>query len=166
MNDLVIRSVEVSADILPLLKDFTCGVPEMDGILHSQGLLAEMDVDNPIAYCVYGGKGKLIGFCIIGSLSLPIEYNGHCEYVDTIDIACLAIHKDYQCVGIGTAILNFVCDKAEHLMPGVEFLHVDALDLENGYSAVPFYQKYGFRYAARSGKDVACMFYTLHKISD
>lgn len=96
MNDLVIQSVEVSADILPLLKDFTCGVPEMDGILHSQGLLAEMDVDNPVAYCVYGGQRKLIGFCIIGSLSLPIEYNGHCEYVDTIDITCLAIHKDYQ----------------------------------------------------------------------
>lgn len=65
MNNLVIQPVEVLADILPLLKDFTCGVPEMDEILHSQGLLAEMDVDNPIAYCVYNEKKKLIGFCII-----------------------------------------------------------------------------------------------------
>lgn len=165
MGDYTIRSVDISPDLLPLLREFSCGVPEMDGILHSQGLLAELYVDNPVAYCVYNAEQELVGFCIIGKINLPLEYDGHCEYLDMVDVACLAIREDYRYLGIGTAILDLVCDKAEALVPGVEYVHVDALDLEDGtYSAVPFYQKYGFRYAARAGKDVACMFYALHKV--
>ena len=96
-----------------------------------------------------------------------MEYEGHCEYLDMIDVACLAIREDYRYMGIGTAVLDLVCDKAEVLVSGVEYVHVDALDLEDGtYSAVPFYQKYGFRYAARAGKDVARMFYALHKVQE
>lgn len=163
MGNYTIQSVEISPDLFPLLQEFSCGVPDMDDILHSQALFAELNIDDPVAYCVYHAEQELVGFCIIGKIHLPIEYAGHCEYLDMIDVACLAVRKDYQCLGIGTAILDLVCDKAEVLVPGVEYVHVDALDIEDGtYSAVPFYQKYGFRYAARAGKDVACMFYALH----
>ncbi len=156
--------MDISADILPLLRDFSCGVKDMDEILHSHGLLAEIYVEDPVAYCVHAQNNELVGFCIIGKINFPIEYEGHTEHVDMVDIACLAVRKDYQCRGIGTAILNLVCNKAEDFIPNVEFLHVDALDLEDGtYSAIPFYQKYGFQYAARAGQDVACMFYMLHE---
>lgn len=56
MGDYTIRSVEISPDLLPLLREFSCDVPEMDSILHSQGLLAELYVDDPVAYCVYNAE--------------------------------------------------------------------------------------------------------------
>lgn len=118
MGDYTIRSVDISPDLLPLLREFSCGVPEMDGILHSQGLLAELYVDDPVAYCVYNAGQELVGLCIIGKINLPLEYEGHCEYLDMIDVACLAVRKDYRYLGIGTAILDLVCDKAEALVPG------------------------------------------------
>lgn len=163
MHKYIIQPVEISADLLPILSDFSCGVEPMDEILHSQGILSELHTEDPVAYCVYTEEHKLVGFCIAGVVNQQIDLDGHTYFLDMIDVACLAVHKDYQYKGIGTAILNLLCEKAESIVPDALFLHVEALDLDDGsYSAVPFYQKYGFVYSSRSGQDAARMFYMLN----
>ena len=164
ISDFVIQPVEISADILYILKDFTCGVDEMDEILHSPLFVAELNTDNPRGFLIKNGMCDLIGVLIIGETSVPIEYEKEkTSYLDMVDIACLAIHKDFQYKKIGTAILNWVCSKANDFIPDVEYLHVDALDLQDGsYSAVPFYERFGFQYIDRSGVDTARMVYALH----
>lgn len=165
MDNYSFQSVEISANIIPLLADFTCGVEMMDDILHSQGLLSELNTENPVAYCVYDDNHVLVGFCIWGIIYQPVDFNGECELIPMIDIACLAVHKDYQFRGIGTAILNVVCEKSSNIIPSVQFVHVDALDCEDGsYSAVPFYIKYGFEYYSRAGEDAARMLYKLKSV--
>lgn len=165
MDSYSFQSVEISASLLPLLADFTCGVGMMDDILHSQGLLAELHTDNPVAYCVYNECHVLVGFCIWGTIDQPIDFSGSCELIPMIDVACLAVHKDYQYRGIGTAILNVVCEKSSNAVPSAKFIHVDALDCDDGsYSAVPFYLKYGFEYYSRAGEDVARMLYRLRSV--
>ena len=164
MNNYQIQPVGISADIISLLSGFYCGLKLMDEILHSQGLLSELHTDNPMAYCVYNEQKLLVGFCIAGQISLPYETDGGYAYVDMVDIACLAVHKDFQYRGIGTAILDYICKKADIICSGADFIHVDALDLDDGsYSAVPFYQKYGFSYCSRSGEDAARMLYALYQ---
>lgn len=165
MHKFSIYSATISADLLPILANFSCGEAVMDEILHSQSLLTELHTDNPIAYCVYSDAQQLVGFCIAGVINQQIELDGHNYGLDMIDVACLAVHKDFRYMGIGTAILNMLCEKANDFLPNATFLHVEALDLDDGsYSAVPFYQKYGFFYSSRSGQDAARMFYKLDAI--
>lgn len=164
ISDFVIQPVEISADILYILKDFSCGVVEMDEILHSPLFVAEMNTLNPRGFLINTEDGILIGLLILGETSVPIEYEeGKLSYFGMVDIACLAVRKDFQYKGIGTEILNWVCSKANEFMPDVEYLHVDALDLKDGsYSAVPFYERFGFQYVDRSGVDTARMVYALN----
>jgi len=125
--------------------------------------LAELHTESPVAYGVYTDSQLLVGFCIAGIVHHQIDFGEQSFSVDMVDIACLAVRKEFQYQGIGTAMLNVICDKADQLVPDGMFLHVEALDLDDGsYSAVPFYQKYGFVYYSRSGEDAARMFYRLN----
>ncbi len=69
ISDFVIQPVEISADILYILKDFTCGVDEMDEILHSPLFVAELNTDNPRGFLIKNGMCDLIGVLIIGETS-------------------------------------------------------------------------------------------------
>lgn len=164
MNSFHFQQVEISADLLSLLSDFTCGVSTMDAILHSQCLFSELNIEEPIAYCVYNAENMLVGFCIVGKTTYSLEYDDQWYSLPMIDIACLAVHTNYRYQGVGTAILNMICTKAAKYMPEATHLHVDALDLNDGtYSAVGFYEQYHFEYYARSGPDTAKMFYQLNE---
>lgn len=137
----------------------------MDGILHSQCLLAELEIGKPVAYCIYNTENRLVGFCIIGQTSYSFADIGIQDFLPTVEIACLAVHQTYQHQKVGTAILDKIREKINEYMPEAIFMHVDALDLnDETYSAVPFYEKYGFDYYTRSGSDTASMFYQLMEI--
>lgn len=164
MRNYLFQSVEVSAELLPLLATLPTGVPLMDKILHSQAILANLSDDDLRAYCVFTEDKRLVGFCLLGIMSLSIETEDSYYCEDMIDVACLAIHKEFQHQGIGTAILEYILDNADSILPNVEYLHVDALDMDDGsYSAVPFYKKFGFKLYARSGEDAARMFYSIYR---
>lgn len=158
------QPVAISAEIFNILDDFYCGEKVMDDILHSRALFAELNTQNPQAYCVYSKSGVLVAFYIVGRISMPIgdEYEVH--YVDMVDISCLAVAKKYRYQGLGTAILDEICERADSIVPNGDFIHVEALDLDDGsYSAVGFYEKFGFQYSSRAGEDAARMFFSLHK---
>lgn len=162
MNKFIFRPIALSAEIFDILKGFSCGVKAMDDILHSQTLLAELNTSNPQAYCVYAENGVLAAFYILGEISMPIIDEGEVHYVNMIDISCLAVAESYRYQGLGTAILDWICEKSVSLMPAIDFIHVEALDLDDGsYSAVGFYEKFGFQYNSRAGEDLARMFFPL-----
>ncbi len=162
MNKFTFRPVVLSAEIFDILNDFNCGVKTMDDILHSRALLAELNTSNPKAYCVYTENGILAAFYILGEISMPIIDEGEVHYANMVDISCLAVAKSYRNQGLGTAILDWICEKSALMIPAIDFIHVEALDLDDGsYSAVGFYEKFGFQYNSRAGEDLARMFFPL-----
>lgn len=162
MSEYKFQQVDISADLIPILHNFTCGVEAMDEILHSKVLLAELHTDEPRAVFVKTQSGENAAFFIYGKIYLPFDNGIGVEHVEMIDIACLAVAENFRNLGIGTAVLDYICEKADTLVPDCDLVHVDALDLDDGsYSAVPFYKKYGFVLYSRSGPDAARMFYSI-----
>lgn len=162
MHNYRFQQAELSADLLPILREFSSGVEAMDDILHSKLLLAELHTDEPQAFFVKTEEDANAAFFIIGKIYIPFGDKDHEEYYEMIDVACLAVAEEYRNQGLGTAILDYICEKADKIIPECDFIHVDALDLDDGsYSAVPFYKKYGFVLHSRSGVDAARMFYSI-----
>jgi len=167
MSKYIFQPVAISAENFSKLQNFSCGVKLMDEILHSQVLAAELNTLDPQAYYVFSReKGSLLAFYIVGKICMPID-DGHLHYVEMVDIACLAVAKEYQGQHIGTDILDHICEQADSIVPDGDFIHVEALDLDDGsYSAVGFYERYGFRYSSRAGADAARMFLMLGEKND
>lgn len=162
INKFLFQPVVISAEIFDILEGFHCGVKTMDDILHSRVLLAELNSTHPQAYCVYAENGTLAAFYILGEICMPITDEGKTHHVNMVDISCLAVAESYRYQGLGTAILDWICEKSASKTPAVDFIHVEALDLDDGsYSAVGFYEKFGFQYNSRAGGDLARMFFKL-----
>lgn len=163
MIDVLYRSVPITSEILIQLQDFSCGIGAMDDILHSQNLLAGLSENEMSAYFVYAPNGELIGFYVLDIIGLEIKDNDYDDFLNVVDIACLAVRKDYQRQGVGSAILKKIYDQAEQMNPQGLYLHVEALSLDDAsYSAVPFYEKNGFIYIAPAGNDIIRMLYKMH----
>lgn len=76
-----------------------------------------------------------------------------------LKIGRLAVHEDYSGQGIGKDIINYIMYTTTFQNPyGCRFLTVDAL-----LSAIPFYQKCGFRFFSEldATDDTRLMFYDL-----
>lgn len=127
------------------LKSMSCGVRVMDEVLHSPILLAGMDELQCDAYLVHNVDGVLVGFFAVNMDRLEFELDGKSYYHDALDIAYLAVNKDFQRQRIGTAIINKILELSEQKNPNGVYISVDALYLpEENYWASPFYEKLGF----------------------
>lgn len=127
------------------LKSMSCGVRVMDEVLHSPILLAGMAELQCDAYLVHNADGVLVGFFAVNMDRLEFELDGKSYYHDALDIAYLAVNKDFQRQGIGTAIINKIIELSEQKNPEGVYISVDALYLpEENYWASPFYEKLGF----------------------
>ena len=132
----------VSADEL---KGMSCGVRVMDEVLHSPILMAGLDELQCDAYLVHNREGVLVGFFAVNIDRLEMVVDGKSFYHDALDIAYLAVKKEYQRHGIGTAIINKILELSEQKNPDGVYVSVDALYLpEENYWASPFYEKLGF----------------------
>ena len=151
------------------LSDFYCNVDVMDSFIHD-GLEDELREKNCEAFVVLDDDDSIIGFFAICEDDLELSPEDKDEMMSGIsiaktprfstmqdktqfaiqnmfaakEIAYLAIRKDKQRKGIGTAILNLIRNMTAHDAPDHYFLTVDALCI-NGYSAVGFYSKFGFQ---------------------
>lgn len=127
------------------LKGMSCGVRVMDEVLHSPILLAGMYELQCDAYLVHNQEGVLVGFFAVNMDRLEFMLDGKSYYHDALDIAYLAVSKDYQRQGIGTAIINKILEISEQKNPDGVYVSVDALYLPvDNYWASPFYEKLGF----------------------
>lgn len=127
------------------LKGMSCGVKVMDEVLHSQILLAGLDEIQCDAYLVHNKDGVLVGFFAVNMDRLEFFQDGEYFYHDALDIAYLAVNKDFQRQGIGTSIINKILEISEEKNPDGVYISVDALYLpEENYWASPFYEKCGF----------------------
>lgn len=81
-----------------------------------------------------------------------------------LDIAYLAVKKDYRGNNLGRAIIRLIVDKARsQTFAGCQFITVEAL-ATNEYSAVGFYERCGFtaNEVKKPYKDTLRMFRTLY----
>ena len=169
-----------------VLKAFDCGIEAMNKFIRND---FQMSVENHFceAYCVYSDK-ELIGLFALSfdsidldnddkedlqsgfSTFIPdIDYN----YEDTfyskrrypaLDIAYLAIQKNWRGKHIGTAIISEISNRAKNQrFAGCQFLTVEVY-ATNDYSAVDFYINCGFSPSElkNPNKDTLRMFMTLY----
>lgn len=147
------------------LKDFYCGVSKMDEFIHG-GLDASLYNDYCKAYTVKNEAGIVVAFFALSFDSLQLDVddiedlrNGWAdtstpqptpEYFRTfwskvhypaLEIAYLAVSKQYQKQHIGTQILEAIDEMARRQQfAGCQFLTVGAY-VSNEYSAVEFYSR-------------------------
>lgn len=151
------------------LKDFRCGVFKMDAFIQNGGIEESIRNNYCQAYSVRNEENKLVAFFALSYDSLQLDaddiddlQNGWSdtstpqpteEYFDTfwakvhypaLEIAYLAVSKDYQQKHIGTQILEAIEDMARRQkFAGCQFLTVGAYHSRE-YSAVQFYSKNHF----------------------
>jgi len=147
------------------LNDFYCGVSKMDEFIHG-GLDASLYNDYCKAYTVKNEAGIVVAFFALSFDSLQLDVddiedlrNGWAdtstpqptpEYFRTfwskvhypaLEIAYLAVSKQYQKQHIGTQILEAIDEMARRQQfAGCQFLTVGAY-VSNEYSAVEFYSR-------------------------
>lgn len=172
---------------LSALRNFSCGVAQMDQFIHS-GLQASIDNHYCKAYCVRI-EGEVVAVFALSydSIDLDPDDKGELldgisitstphltpEYIDTfygklrypaLDIAYLAVQERWRGKGIGEAIVLEIEEKTRMQdFAGCQFLSVEALSTKD-YTAVGFYYKCGFapNEYPNPSKDTLRMYKTLY----
>ena len=173
------------------LEAFCSGVEAMDRFIQGDFRLS---VENH--YCTAYGvwyKEELIAIYALSFDSLDLDIDDKYElesgmsltgtpsidqnYRDTfyakprypaLDIAYLAVRKEYRGNGIGQSIIEMIAERARvQSFAGCQFLTVEAL-ATNEYSAVRFYEQCGFtaNEVRKPYKDTLRMFRTLYANTD
>ncbi|MCC8114294.1 MAG: GNAT family N-acetyltransferase [Bacteroidales bacterium] len=168
---------------LSALKNFECGIPKMDAFIQNS---LHLSIENHycLPYACEDEQGKLVAFFALSfdslsldeddkaDLALDLDIKGYpieSRYSETfygksrypaLEIAYLAVSKEYRKSGIGSTLLNAIFDIAKsQRVAGCQFITVEAL-VTNEYSAVGFYAKSGFSQGEllKAGKETILMF--------
>lgn len=169
------------------LKDFFCGIDSMDNFIHQD---FSMSLENHYckAYVVKDASENILAMFALSFDSIDLDSDDREElqeglsfagtpdieydYQDTfyskqrypaLDIAYLAVNKNFRNHGLGSTIIEMIVDKAiQQNLAGCQFLTVEALKTKE-YSAVGFYTKCGFapNELPNPNKDTLRMFKTL-----
>jgi len=178
-------SIEPLTDFAEL-QSFECGIKAMDTFIHD-GLCHSVQNCYCKMYAVHNSNGALVAFFALSFDSLRLDsddiedlQNGWTdtttpcptqEYLDVfwskvhypaLEIAYLAVHKDYRGKHIGKYIIAEI-DKMAHRqqLAGCQFLTVGAY-VSKDYNAVGFYSKCGFAKAEPVAvRDTLRMYYNL-----
>ncbi|MBR6192091.1 MAG: GNAT family N-acetyltransferase [Prevotella sp.] len=166
-----------------------CGIDVMDEFLHSSRLRDSLIANHCDAYVVENDKNQVIGFFALDMTTLELDDNYksdlmegwaeaakpefqteeelkaflECRLFDVVDIAYLAVDKNYQRKGYGSEIMSIIFDLARIKKTDGIFMTVDALHLPNRkYSAVSFYERFGFQRILPPTIDTIRMFCTVY----
>lgn len=169
------------------IDELICGIDIMDEFLHSSRLRDNLIAHHCDSYVVEDDKKHVVGFFALDmtTLELDDDYKSdimegwteaakpefqteeelkaflECKSFDVVDIAYLAIDKKYQKQGYGSEIMSIIFDLARIKKPDGIFMTVDALHLKY-YSAVPFYERFGFERMLPPTIDTIRMFCTIY----
>lgn len=171
------------------LEHLFCGIDVMDEFLHSDNLRETLIKHRCDSYLVKDDKDYIVGFFAldITTLELDDDYKAElldgwldaakpefqteeelkdfleCKSFEVVDIAYLAIDKNFQRLGYGSEVMAIIFDLARIKRPNGIFLTVDALHLpQKNYSAVSFYEKFGFQRMLPPSIDTIRMFCTVY----
>ena len=171
------------------LDNFVCGIDVMDDFLHSDRLKESIIANHCDPYIIEDDKNNVIGFFALDITTLELDDDYKADLMqgmldaakpefqtkeelrdflerkvfDVVDIAYLAIHKDYQHKGVGSEVMSIIFDIARIKMPESVFITVDALYLKDrGYNTAPFYEKFGFQRMYPVFGDTIRMFSTIY----
>lgn len=166
-----------------------CGIDVMDEFLHSTRLRDSLIVNHCDSYVVEDDERNVVGFFAldIATLELDDDYKSdlmegwaeaarpefqteeelrdflECTSFEVVDIAYLAVDRNYQRQGYGSEIMSIIFDLARIKKPDGIFMTVDALHLpKSNYSAVPFYEHFGFERMLPPTIDTIRMFCTIY----
>lgn len=184
----MIGNIEIKAvDSTETIEDFFCGFPAMDRFIHN-GLNQSIEhhycqlytaTMNNIVVALFALSFDSIdldaddiedlqaGFSSTGTPYVSFDYEDTFyskRRYPALDIAYLAVRKEYRRQRIGESIINSIKQMArQQRLAGCQFLSVEAYNIP-GYSAVPFYDKCGFapNELPNPNKDTLRMFYTLY----
>lgn len=169
------------------LRDFYCGVPNMDEFIHNR---FQLSLNNHYckAYVVKHNDDVIAMFALsfdsidldaddkeelaagISNTEKPdidIDYNDifySKRRYPALDIAYLAVRKDLRGQGIGESLIQVIAEKAINQdFAGCQFISVEALKTQP-YNAVGFYDRCGFapNELPNPNKDTLRMFKTLY----
>lgn len=130
----------VKTNNLSDLRDFFCGVDEMDRFIHAS--LQNKIVENPhLANFIVKEEGIIVAICTIADKRLVLPDG---KYLNTIEIEYLAVRHTEQNKGIGRQIIDYLLENIAPTVPDATHLTVHAY-ISDVYSAVPFYEKCKFR---------------------
>lgn len=183
IGNIKIRAV----DSIEGLEDFECGVLAMDKFIHNG--LNQSIAHNYCRLYVATMNEVIVALFALSFDSIDLDFDDKedlllgysstgtpdvcCDYEDVfyskrrypaLDIAYLAVRKEYRGRRIGESIVNSIKQMArQQRFAGCQFLSVEAYSIP-GYSAVPFYDKCGFapNELPNPNKDTLRMFYTLY----
>lgn len=188
----IAKEIEIHAvDTVEGLESFECGVPTMDKFIHNglqqsiahhycQLYTATMNQELVAIFALCFDSIDLdsddkedlqLGFSQAGTPEVCNDYEDifySKQRYPALDIAYLAVKKEYRQQRIGESIVNSIKQMArQQKMAGCQFLSVEAYNIPE-YSAVPFYDKCGFapNEYPNPNKDTLRMFYTLYSKTD
>lgn len=164
-----------------------CGIGVMDEFLHSSRLRESLIANHCDPYIVEDDEKHVVAFFALDMtiLELDDDYKSdlmegwaeaakpefqtedelteflECSSFDVVDIAYLAVDRNYQRQGYGSEIMSIIFDLARIKKPDGIFMTVDALRLPE-YSAVPFYERFGFQRLLPPTIDTMRMFCTIY----
>lgn len=171
------------------IEDFFCGIEVMDEFLHSDNLRETLIKHHCDSYIVEDDDNNNVGFFALDVTTLELDDDYKVELLDgwldaakpefqteeelkdflecksfeVVDIAYLAIDKNFQGKGYGTEVMSIIFDLARIKKPNGIFMTVDALHLPNkNYSVAPFYEHFGFQRMQPPTIDTIRMFCTMY----
>ena len=133
-------------DDMSVLSDFYCGIDEMDNYIHNR-LQAKINSDGKLESYIIRENDKVVAMTAIKENKLEVKKSdGSMFYIDSLEIEYLAVKEELRQKGIGETIIQWVYNKAQSEHQNCKYLSVLAyVDMDYGYSAVPFYEKCQFR---------------------
>lgn len=146
------------------LLQFDCGVPSMNQVIHAQNFRAIVEYYQCDIYAVRDERDCMIAFFALRDDETKVEGVGDFK---ALEIAYLAVSKDAQRQGLGTACIRQIIKIARNKSAGYRMITVDALSItypkRERYEAVSFYRKCYFQQTELQApdKDTVRMVYVL-----
>lgn len=132
-------------DDMSVLSDFYCGIDEMDSYIHNH-LQTKVNSDGKLESYIVRENNEIVAMTAIKEDKLRVKKSdGNMFEIDCLEIEYLAVKKELRQKGIGETIIQWIYDKAKTEHADSRYLSVLAyVDMDYGYSAVPFYEKCQF----------------------
>ena len=156
------------------LSNFICGLPEIDEFIHHQ-LCDYICMGGCELYLVRDGEDIVAMFCLDnGTLPLsnvakekmhsgdkpvpqhnpdPNDTYWWKSSYEAVEITYLAVASERRNQDIGSTIIEAIMNKVANSDKEIDYVIVRALQCEDGYTAVPFYEKCGFYLAEKRVSD-------------
>lgn len=144
---------EVAPEEQHRIKDFSCGIPNLDSFLIEQATNLHTDHLGHTSVLFHEDFDGLVGYVTLSNDAIPLKtseigglglaYEVQLSAFPAIKIGRMAVHKDLQSNGIGQRMLDLATGEIVGT-PGVTTARLLITDAVNDPRVISFYTKCGF----------------------